>query len=49
MTDLSVDIDCLMLLDEIGCEQNEINEIWLDATLEELNENEPTNTQTNGN
>jgi len=39
MTDLSLDIDCLMLLDEIGCEINEINEIWLDATLDELNEN----------
>ena len=39
MTDLSINIDCLMLLDEIGCEPNEINEIWLDATLDELNEN----------
>lgn len=39
MTDLYINIDCLMLLDEIGCEPNEINEIWLDATLDELNEN----------
>ena len=39
MTDLCIDIDCLILLDEIGCEPNEINEIWLDATLAELNEN----------
>ena len=45
MTDISIDIDCLMLLDEIGCEPNEINEIWLDATLEELNENSHLTTE----
>ena len=32
----SVEIDCLMLLDEIGCEPNEIDSIWADATLDEI-------------
>ena len=29
-------IDCLGLLDEIGCKPNEIDSIWADATLEEI-------------
>ena len=38
-----------MLLDEIGCEPNEIDSIWADATLEEIELNETNETnETNG-
>ena len=30
-TGIGIEIDCLMLLDEIGCDPNEIDLIWCDS------------------
>lgn len=41
-TGIGIEIDCLMLLDEIGCDPNEIDLIWCDSQdLNELLTNEP--------